>query len=252
MEVAVFDLTGEKAREIRLPLVFMEAYRPDLIKRAVLAAQANRQQPYGPHRYAGMNTSAASWGVGRGVSRVPRLTNARRAARVPQAVGGRRAHPPKPEALRGEKVNRKERRKAIASAIAATCSEELVERRGHRFAGSLPIVVVDELESLTRTSDVLDLAMKINVHDDLMRAKNGKKVRAGKGKMRGRRYKRPKSFLIVVSEDRGIIRAGRNLPGVDTVTVQQLNAELLAPGTVAGRLVIWSESAIHRLGEVYG
>jgi len=235
-----------------LPAVFMEAYRPDLIKRAVLAAQANRQQPYGPHRYAGMNTSAASWGVGRGVSRIPRLTNARRAARVPQAVGGRRAHPPKPEAFRGEKVNRKERRKAIASAIAATGSEELVRERGHKFKTGLPIVVVDELESLSRTSDVMDLTMKINVHDDFMRAKNGKKVRAGRGKMRGRRYKRPKSFLIVVSEDKGIIRAGRNLLGVDAVTVQQLNAELLAPGTVPGRLVIWSESAISRLEEVYG
>lgn len=252
MEAAVYDLRGEKVREVRLPSVFMETYRPDLIKKAVLAAQANRQQPYGPHRYAGMNTSAASWGVGRGVSRVPRLTNARRAARVPQAVGGRRAHPPKPEAKRGEKVNRKERRRAIASAIAATSSEELVKRRGHRFRGSLPIIIVDELESLTKTSDLLDLARKINVIDDLMRAKNGKKVRAGKGKMRGRRYKRPKSFLIVVGEDKGIIRAGRNLPGVDAVTLQHLNAELLAPGAVPGRLVLWSESAITRLGEVYG
>ncbi|MHC1572368.1 MAG: 50S ribosomal protein L4 [Methanosarcinales archaeon] len=252
MEAAVFDLTGEKVKEVRLPSVFMETYRPDLIKKAVLAAQANRQQPYGPHKYAGMKTSAASWGVGRGVSRVPRLTNARRAARVPQAVGGRRAHPPKPEAKRGEKVNRKERRRAIASAIAATSSEELVKRRGHRFRGSLPIIIVDELESLTKTSDLLDLARKINVIDDLMRAKNGKKVRAGKGKMRGRRYKRPKSFLIVVGEDKGIIRAGRNLPGVDAVTLQHLNAELLAPGAVPGRLVLWSESAITRLGEVYG
>jgi len=252
MEAAVYDLRGEKVREVRLPSVFMETYRPDLIKKAVLAAQANRQQPYGPHRYAGMKTSAASWGVGRGVSRVPRLTNARRAARVPQAVGGRRAHPPKPEAKRGEKVNRKERRRAIASAIAATSSEELVKGRGHRFRGSLPIIIVDELESLTKTSDLLDLARKINVIDDLMRAKNGKKVRAGKGKMRGRRYKRPKSFLIVVGEDKGIIRAGRNLPGVDAVTLQHLNAELLAPGAVPGRLVLWSESAITRLGEVYG
>jgi large subunit ribosomal protein L4e len=65
--------------------------------------------------------------------------------------------------------------------------------------------------------------------------------------MRGRKMKTPKSLLIVVGEDKGIISAARNLPGVDVVEVQGLNAELLAPGTHAGRLVVWSMSAIERL-----
>ena len=96
--------------------MFDADYRPDLIKKAVLAAQANRLQPYGPRLYAGMETSARGWGSGRGVSQVPRLVNSSRAARVPHAKGGRRAHPPKPEADRSEKVNTKERRYAIRSA----------------------------------------------------------------------------------------------------------------------------------------
>jgi large subunit ribosomal protein L4e len=251
MEAAVLDLKGNTVKQITLPEVFTEAFRPDLIKKAVLAAQANRQQPYGPHRYSGMNTSAASWGVGRGVSRVPRLQNSRRAARVPQAVGGRRAHPPKPETVRCEKINKKERRKAIASAIAATGSQELVHARGHRFDAALPLIITDELESLHRTKDIIDFAKQVKVHDDLLRAKNGIKIRAGKGKMRGRKYKKPKSFLIVVGEDKGIVKAARNLPGVNVTTVEQLNAELLAPGADAGRLTIWSESAINKLSEVY-
>ena len=57
------DLTGRVIREIELPDVFDMDFRPDLIKKAVLAAQANRLQPYGPRLYAGMNTSARSWGV---------------------------------------------------------------------------------------------------------------------------------------------------------------------------------------------
>ncbi len=83
-----------------------------------------------------------------------------------------------------------------------------------------------------------------------MRAKNGKHIRAGGGKRRGRKYKRPKSLLIVVGQDNGIVRAARNLPGVDVVMVNRLNAELLAPGTHAGRLAIWTESAIQALGGV--
>ncbi len=251
MEAAVLDLNGNTVKQITLPLVFSEPYRPDLIKKAVLAAQANRQQPYGPHKYAGMNSSAASWGVGRGVSRIPRLKNSRKAALVPQAVKGRRAHPPKPEADRSEKINKKERRKAIASAIAATGIEELVRARSHKFNAVLPIITVDELQSVFSTSTVIKLTRHINVYDDIVRAKRGISIRAGKGKLRGRKYKRPKSFLVIISEDKGIVKAARNLPGVDVVTVEQINAELLAPGADAGRLTIWSESAINRIQEIY-
>ena len=81
-------------------------------------------RPYGPHFYAGMNTSAQSWGPGHGVSRVPRLKNGRKAAGIPMAVGGRSSHAPQPNADYTEKVNKKERRKAIRSAIAATASQD--------------------------------------------------------------------------------------------------------------------------------
>jgi len=246
MEIKVVDLQGNTAKTLSSRL-FDEPYRPDLIKKAVLAIQANRQQPYGAHFYAGMR-SAESWGPGHGVSRIARIKNARRAARAPQAVKGRRAHPPKPESDRTEKINKKERKKAIRSSISATANPKLVKERGHVFSAELPLVVVDELESLTKTKEVISLFQAIGVMDDVLRAK-AKKIRAGKGKLRGRKYKKPKSVLIVTSEDKGITKAARNLPGVDIVLCNQLNTELLAPGTHAGRLTIYTESAITKLEE---
>ncbi|KCZ73307.1 LSU ribosomal protein L4P [Candidatus Methanoperedens nitroreducens] len=247
MEVNIIDLSGNTTKKIASRL-FDEPLRPDLIKKAVLAAQANRQQPYGPHTYAGMRTSAEGWGPGRGVSRVARLRNSRRAARIPQAVKGRQAHPPKPETDRTEKINDRERKKAIRSAIAATGNEQLVKERGHRFQAQLPLVAVDDLAAITKTKDVKSFMEAVLVWDDILRAKD-KTIRAGKGKRRGRKYKRAKSILIVTSEDKGIAKAARNLAGVDIVTSDQLNAELLAPGTYTGRLTIYTESAIAKLEE---
>jgi large subunit ribosomal protein L4e len=246
----IMDLTGAPKGEIDLPDVFDEIYRPDLIKKAVLAAQANRLQVYGPTPYAGMKTSADNQGVGRGVARVPRIKNGNRVARICQARGGRKAHPPKVEKDYSEKINKKERIKAIRSAIAATSSQEMVKQRGHRFDAVLPIIAVDELQDARTTKEVTRFMEAIKVYEDVLRAKNGKHIRAGGGKRRGRKYKKPRSILLVIGQDNGIGRAARNLAGVDVVTVNRLNAELLAPGTHAGRLAIWTESAIQTLGEV--
>ena len=247
MEINIIDISGNTTKKITSAL-FDEEYRPDLIKKAVLASQANRQQPYGPHMYAGLRTSAEGWGPGRGVSRVARLKNSAKAARIPQAVKGRQAHPPKPEADRTEKINDKERNKAIRSALGATANEKLVKQRGHQFSAQLPLVAVDDLSALTKTKDVKSFMEAAQVWDDVLRAKE-KTIRAGKGKLRGRKYKRSKSILIVTSEDKGLAKAARNLPGVDIITMDKLNAELLAPGTSAGRLTIYTESAIAKLEE---
>ncbi|MDY6931320.1 MAG: 50S ribosomal protein L4 [Halobacteriota archaeon] len=251
MMASVIDLSGNVVKEIELPSVFEEFYRPDLIKKAVLAAQANRLQPYGPTSRSGVNTSAMTWGTGRAAARVPRIKNGRRAARVPQAVGGRRAHPPKPEKDYSEKINDKERKKAIRSAIAATADSDMVKSRGHKFERAVPVVVEDGFEGLSKTKEVQSFLQVTNLWEDVLRAKNGKAVRAGKGTMRGRRYKRRKSILIVSKEGGNILRAARNLPGVDVTPVKHLNAELLAPGADAGRLVVWTESAISELGAIY-
>ena len=248
----VLSLSGDFVREVTLPSVFFEGYRPDLIKRAVLAMQSHRLQPKGSNPLSGRETSAESWGTGRAVARVPRIKTGNRAARAPQTVGGRRAHPPKTNKVLKRKINKKERRKAIRSAIAATIDRDLVRSRGHKFgdAVELPIVVEDSFASLGKTAEVEDFLKSIGVGDDMLRAKE-RKVRAGRGKMRGRRYKSKKSVLIVISgeeeasEDKRIMVGAKNLQGVDVSYAEELNTELLAPGTHPGRLTIWTESSLN-------
>ena len=265
MKTVVFDVQGKQKGEIELPKVFNTNFRPDLIKRAVLAIQSHKRQPYGSNKLAGKRTSAHYHGVRKGPHHMMNIERARMtrihggpsnlqltARFVPQAVKGRRAHPPKVEKIWYKKINNKERVLAIKSAIAATALKEIVLKRGHLVDNIiLPIVVDDSLQELKKSKSVKEFLEKIGLKKDLERAKN-KKVRAGKGKMRGRKYKKKKSVLFVIFEDKGFFKAAKNIPGVDICLATNLNAELLAPGAHAGRLTIFTESAIKKLGEIYG
>ncbi len=247
MQATVRDLNGDDAGSIDLPEVFSTPFRPDLIQRAVVAAQANRKQAYGADKLAGMRTPAESMGSGRGLSHDPRQDGVVR--RVPHAVGGRRAHPPKVEKEQGKTINKKERQLATRSALAATTDAEKVSDRGHQFEGDLelPLVVSDEFEELVKTKAVVSLLESLGVAEDIERAENGKTVRAGRGTSRGRKYKTPKSILFVTSEEPST--AARNLAGADVATASEVNVEDLAPGTHAGRLTIFTESAIAEVAD---
>ncbi|WP_331233836.1 50S ribosomal protein L4 [Natronorarus salvus] len=249
MNATVYDTDGAEAGEVDLPAVFETPYRPDLIKRAVLAAQANRTQPYGADEHAGMRTSAESPGSGRGLAHVPRSRG--RGRRVPQTVSGRKAHPPKAEKDRSQDINTKERKLAVRSAIAATADAERVAERGHRFDEelALPLVVSDEFEELLKTKEVVSFLEAVGAHDDVVRADEGRHVRAGQGKLRGRKYKEPTSILFVTSSEAGPSKAARNLAGVDVATAANVSAEDLAPGTLPGRLTVWTESALEEVAD---
>ena len=54
-----------------------------------------------------------------------------------------------------------------------------------------------------------------------------------------------------MGQDKGISKAARNHPGVEVVVVDNLNAELLAPGTHPGRLTMYTTSALEKLGELF-
>ena len=246
MNTTVHDLDGEEAGELELPGVFETTYRPDLIRRAVLAAQANRKQDYGTDEYAGLRTPAESFGSGRGQAHVPREGG--RARRVPQAVGGRRAHPPKAEKDRSLSINDKERKQAVRSAIAATADADLVAERGHAFDGelSLPLVVSDDFADLEKTKEAVSALEALGVHADVERAEE-RTVKGGQGSTRGRKYRRPKSVLVVTTDEPS--RAARNLAGADVTTAREVNAEDLAPGTHAGRLTVYTESAAEEVGQ---
>lgn len=263
MKATIYAVDGSKKGEATLPAQFGEAFRPDVIKRAVLAMQSNARQPYGTDISAGFRTSAhhiarrrkyGTW-ANKHMHRTHRvrigsghMTGAGRF--VPQAVKGRRAHPPKAEKIWSQKINDTERLLAIRSAIAATANKDAVTSRNHDFGTlSLPIVVEDGFEKMKKAKDVFSALGKLGLSGELLRAKE-KNVRAGVGKTRGRPYKKKTGPVIIVSSEKEMIRkSAESLPGVDVVQVDRLNAEVLAPGTKPGRLAIWTEAALARLAK---
>jgi len=255
MNATVHDLDGEPIDDVDLPDVFGATVREDLVRQAVLAAQANRKQAHGADEFAGMRTPAESPGSGRGQAHVPRNRSGprggQRGARVPQTVGGRKAHPPKADADPGKSINDQERKQAIRAAVAATGDADLVRDRGHAFDEDceLPLVVSDEFEELTKTQDAVAALEALGVHADVERAEAGRSIRSGRGTTRGRKYQEPSAVLVVTSSDAGPSKAARNLPGVDVATGREVNAEDLAPGGEPGRLTVWTEAALQEVAQ---
>jgi large subunit ribosomal protein L4e len=251
-KIPVLNMDGEKIEEITLPKLFSYYVRKDLIRRAFHSAHTARIQPKGRDPMAGKRRAGESWGINHSVARVPRLDNGR-AVFAPMTRGGRLAHPPRVEKVIHERINRKEKIRAIISALAATAVPDLVKARGHRFnTDILPIIVSDDIEKISKTSEARKVLKNLGVWDDIERAAERTRIRAGKGKMRGRRYITPKSLLIIVSsEDVPAVKAFRNLPGVDVVSPNLLSVLHLAPGGVPGRLTLISKSALEAIKNKY-
>ena len=72
---------------------------------------------------------------------------------------------------------------------------------------------------------------------DAEKARDSRNIRRGKGKMRNRRYTTRKGPLVVYSEDSGIVRAFRNIPGVDVARVDRLNLLQVTVGLSASLLL---------------
>jgi large subunit ribosomal protein L4e len=251
VKVNVYSIDGTVKDKIGLPEVFNTPYRPDIIRKSFNVLRSNKRQPYGADPYAGTKHATASVGKGRGMSRVPRLTQGRRAALAPGVVGGRRAHPPKAERDWKEKINKKERLLSIKSALAATANKEIVSMRGHKFDEkiTLPVIVEDSFEKIKKTKQIIETFEKIGIYDDVIRARDGKHVRAGKGKTRGRKYRTPRSILVVSAKEE-VEKSSNNLTGVDVVRSKEINIEHLAPGGDAGRLTVFTKSALLQMGGV--
>jgi len=152
------------------------------------------------------------------------------------------------------KVYQNQRRFAVVSALAASALPSLVLARGHRIEQieEVPLVIDASAESFTKTKQAVALLKSLHAYADVVKVSNSRKLRAGKGKLRNRRHRQRRGPLVVYNEDKGIVKAFRNLPGVEVVNVRRLNLLQLAPGGHLGRFVIWTEGAFALLDEVFG
>lgn len=220
----------------------------------------SKRTPYAVKHMAGHGYSAESWGPGRAVARIPRVSgggthSAGSGAFGNQARGGHMGHPTKVYRKWCRKVNVAQRRAAIASCVAATGITALVQAKGHRVDDipMLPCVVdVTDVQTV-RTKEAVAMLTRLGAYKDVQQSIDSKTVRAGKAKHRNNKWKAKKGPLVVIcSEDSGLKLALRNIPGVDVVHVSALNVVKLAPGGHMGRLVVWTLSAFKALDAMFG
>ncbi len=251
----VLGIDGKSRATLALPLAFSLPVRPDLIRRAVVAAQSHRIQPHATSPTAGVRHSVEWSGKGKGVSRTPRLMGSMRGAQAPNTVGGRPAHPPTVDRIWAKKINRRERQLAFASALAATREAKLASARGHLVphGATLPYVLDDPVEGLRTAKDARSVLVSLELWPDVRRAQASTHLHgSGRARRRGRVRTTRRSLLVVTSQaGQGV--GFRNLAGVDVVPVGRLSTEDLAPGGSPGRLTLFSRGAVEglraRLGE---
>uniref|UniRef100_A0A7R9WC10 Large ribosomal subunit protein uL4 C-terminal domain-containing protein n=1 Tax=Pseudictyota dubia TaxID=2749911 RepID=A0A7R9WC10_9STRA len=257
--VSVFSLTGEKAGETSLPSVMTAPLRPDIVQFVHTNMNKNHRQAYAVSVRAGKNVSASSWGTGRAVARIPRVggggtSRSGQGAFGNMCRGGRMFAPTKTWRKWHRRINTTQKRYAVSSALAATAVPALVMARGHKIddVPEIPLVLDDSVEATRKTSAAKDVLAAVGALEDVDKAADSKKIRAGKGKARNRRYVLRRGPLVVYASDDGVERAFRNLPGVELCNVSRLNLLQLAPGGHMGRFCVWSKAALESLDSIYG
>jgi len=252
------DSATEITGSVAMPGVFTAPIRNDLVHFVHSQLAKNRRQGHAVFYKAGAEHSAESWGTGRAVARIPRISGSG-TSRAGQATFGnmcRKARMFAPLKIWRKwhaKANITQRRHAVASALAASACVPLVMARGHQVdkIPELPLVV-DKLD-LPNTKSILAALQTFGAGDDLAKVRASKKIRQGTGKYRNSRYVMRKGPLIVYgNESTGVKQAARNLPGVDTCNVHRLNVLQLAPGGHLGRFVIFTQDAFKSLNSIFG
>ncbi|MDH3204000.1 MAG: 50S ribosomal protein L4 [Nitrosopumilus sp.] len=258
MKTSTYTTTGTKEGEIELPLIFSTPFRRELIHKAFTNLNSHKFQPQGRHPTAGQDVVADSNDppTGQGVSRVARMSGGGggrqgQGGEVASTRGGRQAHPPIVEKVIYKKLNKKENKLALCSAIAATASKDIIESRGHKIDGieSFPIIVSDDIESVSKTSEISKILESLKLSQDLKRLES-RKPRTGKSSLRGRSKKVGKSVLFVTKDASNISKAIGALPGVEAKNVKDLSVLDLAPGSDPIRLTVYSKSAIEEIGKI--
>jgi len=259
--VAVQGSDAKKPQQLALPAVFRAPIRLDVVQQVFTGLNKNHRQAYAVTNGAGHQASAESWGTGRAVARIPRVSGggtsrAGQGAFGNMCRGGRMFAPTKVWRRWHRKINATQKRYALASALSASAVVPLVMARGHRIDGvpEVPLVLADALlKDVKQTRAAVALLKKFGAYEDVSRVRNTKTIRAGKGKMRNRRHKQRRGPLVVLDKGTATVgRAFRNVPGIELASVDHLNLLQLAPGGHLGRFVIWTSSAFAKLDRLYG
>ena len=258
MKTATYSITGTKEGEVELPIVFSTPFRKDLIHKAYTNLNSHKFQPQGRHPTAGMDVVARSNDppTGQGTSRIAKMRGGGggrqgQAGGVASVRGGRQAHPPKVEKVIFKKLNKKENKLALCSAIAATAKKDIIESRGHKVdkIESFPIVVSNDLESITKASEMAKVLESLGLMKDVQRLEV-RKSRTGKSSLRGRSKKVGKSVLFVTKDSTKTKKACGTFPGVEVRSVKDLSVLDLAPGSDPIRLTVYSKDAIQEIAKI--
>ena len=258
MKIDVLTLAGKKSEQIDLPNIFETKLNHNLIHKAYINLESHGFQKHATHPTAGQDVVADSNDppTGRGISRIARMKGGGggrqgQAGEVAGTRGGRQAHRPYANKVIYKKINKKENKLALCSAIAATSSSSLIEKRGHKIQGitSFPIIVSDDIENVSNTSEMISVLKNLNLIQDVDRLSNRKK-RTGKVALRGRTSKIGKSVLFVTSNSGKISKACSAIPGVDTCSANNLSVLNLAPGGNLIRLTVFSKKAIDEISQI--
>jgi len=258
--VTVYNEKGEATDTlVKMPAVFQAPIRPDIVGSVHMDMMKNGRQPYAVSVKAGHQTSAESWGTGRAVARIPRVSGggtnrSGQGAFGNMCRGGRMFAPTKTWRRWHRRINVNQRRYAICSAIAATGIPALVMSKGHCIEEipELPLVLSDKVQELKKTKEAVGVLRKLKAWREIEKVKSTRRYRAGKGKMRNRKRIQRRGPVIIYSQDNGITRAFRNIPGMTLINVDRLNLLKIAPGGHVGRFCIWTESAFKKLDSIYG
>merc|ERR1712038_304241 len=253
------DKNAPTGTTVCLPAVFRAPVRPDIVSLMHNNIAKNKRQPYCVSEPAGHQTSAESWGTGRAVARIPRVRGggthrSGQAAFGNMCRGGRMFAPLKTWRRWHKRCNINQRRYAMTSAIAATGVPALVMAKGHKVdeVPEIPLVVSNAAQEYKKTKQAVDLLKQLGAWDDVKRVYAPRRMRAGRGKSRDRKHVQKLGPAIVYAQDNGIVRAFRNIPGVEVLDVNNLNVLRLAPGGHVGRFLIFTEDAFKALDTIYG
>lgn len=250
---------GKKDMEqVAMPAVFTAPIRDDTVQFVHANMAKNRRQAHGVYHKAGQEHSAESWGTGRAVARIPRISGSGTSRSGQATFGnmcrkGRMFAPLKVWRKWHRKINVNQKRHAVASALAAAAVAPLVVARGHNVESvpELPLVV-DSL-NVDSTKALLAALEQVGASDDMRRVRASKSTRAGSNKQRYSRFKMAKGPLVVYGDENpNLKRTARNLPGIDVCNVHRLNLLQLAPGGHLGRFVIFTADAFKSLNNVFG